>query len=216
MGGLDSTASSANTDIDYDKWLLLKNALASSSVKARFTGHSIQSALRSIAAQYDADIWVDNAGKFNFMISNMVLVFNTMSTSDFISLDLEVTKEGMINDYSVYFDFDIANDAFLSTPYTLENASSIAAYGRKAVTVEDRTCWHTTSESARQAVSYAGNYGLPRKWFIVTAPFYHLRAQIGDYIRITEAHKGISAEAALIKEITIDLNRGITIIKAVN
>ncbi len=215
VGGLDATANSTNTDIDYDRWVEWKSFLSgrASSIKARFTGHSIQTALLNIATLTVSWIWVNNEGKFSFAPND--LPTTALTESDFLKMDVDESTDAIINRYEVYYGFDVDNGNFLVTPEVQENADSRTDYGAHDFTVEDRIVWHTNSASASPAATRAIALKKdPILLAIITSPFYHYRLQITDNLTLTEAHKGLVAEGARINELDIDISNATIVHKA--
>jgi len=207
-GGLDSTASTANTDIDYTAWSGWRINMGSFALRARFTGQSIRSALLTIARLSTSMIWIDNTGKFNFAPN--FTVGETFTTSTFRRLDVDISMENLINNYDVYYDYDPDNPLPFSGPYAGNDAASEANYGAQTHIIEDRTVWHDTLASATAGSNlFLGKYSDPLIIAIPHCPsFYHYRTDVGDRITLTQAFKGISTDNFRIQSVDMDVSMG--------
>ena len=107
-GGLDSTASTANTDIDYTTWSLWKTACttANLSLKARFIGQSVRKALELIRNLTNSDIYAAGNGKIKFFRFTQgtppseTYLFDTDKFRDF---SVKLDSEKILNYLKVYY-----------------------------------------------------------------------------------------------------------------
>lgn len=207
-GGLDNTASSANTDIDYDAWSDWNTAMGSFALKARFTGQSIRSALLTIARLSTSMIWIDNTGKFNFAPN--FTVGETFTTSTFKKLDVDISLNNLVNNYDVYYTYDPTAPSWGPSPYAGNDAASESNYGAQTHSIEDRTVWHNTLASATAGSNlFLGKYSDPLIVAIIDSPFFkHYRTDVGDRITLTQAFKGISTDNFRIQAVDMDVSRG--------
>jgi len=114
-GGLDSTASTANTDIDYTTWSTWKTACTTVnlSLKARFTGETIREALELIRGLTNSDIYTAGNGKIKFFRFTQAAppaesyLFNTDKFNNF-SPKLDSSK--ILNYLQVFYALDIATN----------------------------------------------------------------------------------------------------------
>lgn len=208
-GGLDSTASTANTDIDYTAWLAWRVAMTLFELKARFTGQSIRSALLTIARLTTSMIWIDNTGKFNFAPN--FTVGETFTTSTFRTVDVDISMENVINNYDVHYGYDANNPGWNAAgPFAGNDAGSETNFGPQTHVIEDRTVWHDTVASATQGSNlFLGKYADPLIIALPDSPFfYHYRTDVGDVITLTQSFKGISTDNFRIQSLDIDFSAG--------
>lgn len=216
-GGLDATASSANVDIDYDAWSDWYDDCDTKNycLRARFTGHSIRSALLAIAHRSNSYIWVNHAGKFDFA-PPYSSAGQTFGTGDSTKVDLEISKEDILNDLIVYYGYQPAHATWTGTQ-TDDDAASKAAYGDKGYTEESRIIWHHNVGSAlSDAVYKVIGYKWPIKHILLETTMKGFVTEIGDIITVTESLKGLSNESVRIIEITsLNLTDGTTLLKGI-
>ena len=208
-GGLDSTASTANTDIDYTAWSDWRVAMISMALKARFTGQSIRSALLTIARLSTSMIWIDNTGKFNFAPN--FTAGETFTSSTFRKLDLDISMENIINNYDVHYGYDPTAPGWdAAGPLAGNDAGSEANFGAQTHVIEDRTVWHDTVASATQGSNlFLGKYADPLIIALPDSPFfYHYRTDVGDRITLSQTFKGISTDNFRIQSVDMDVSRG--------
>jgi len=210
-GGLDNTANDTNTDIDWDSWVdWAANAqIASTDLKALFTGQSIRSALLTIARLTTSMIWIDNTGKFAFAPN--FTVGDTFTTSTFKTVDVDISMENIINNYDVEYGWDPTNRAWSTAgPFAGNDAGSESDFGAQTHVIEDRTIWHTTSASASAASTlFLAKYADPLVVALPMGPsFYHYRTDVGDLITLTQAFKGISGDTFRMQSVDMDFSQG--------
>lgn len=148
-GGLDSTASTANTDIDYATWSTWKTACASAnlSLSGKLTGQSIKEALELIRDLTNSDISVDGSGLVTFLrrikaaASGSEQSFNTTNATDFV---VRLDSSKIVNYLEVFYDFQTINQLAANGGMEATNSWS------------DRNSPTTNERSAEQANS--GSY----------------------------------------------------------
>ncbi len=114
-GGLDSTASTANTDIDYTAWSTWKTACTSVnlSLSGRLTGETIQEAMELIRNLTNSDISVDGSGLVTFLrrakgaASGSEQSFDTTNAADFV---VRLDDSKIVNYCQVFYDYQVAYD----------------------------------------------------------------------------------------------------------
>ncbi|RKY33172.1 MAG: hypothetical protein DRP74_00535 [Candidatus Omnitrophota bacterium] len=220
QGKLDPTTSIYNEDIDYSSWSQWKEDCDTLSfrLKARFTGHTIKTALSMIAELTNSYIWVDGDGKFHFKrpippyAPGELIDFNR---SNCIQIDASLDKGNLINKAVCYYGYDPDSDDFTGS-YTAEDATSQSNYGIKEKIIENKVVWHSTSGSAK---SYADRVvdknKQPLEVLSITATMVGYLLQLGDDITVTEDLKGLNTNPARVEEIeSIDLRTGLVKFKA--
>lgn len=188
-GGLDSTASTANTDIDYTTWSAWKTACSTAnlSLKARFTGQSMREVLELIRNLTNSDINEAGNGKIKFFRFTQgappaeTYLFNEDKFTNFVP---KLDDKKIVNKLQVHYDLDI--------PPTLVTNGDM-----EAVDSWPNSGSPTTNErSATQA--YKGTYS--RK--IVTnichqGAYQNITTEIGKKYKVTARMYVSSGEAVI-------------------
>jgi len=167
------------------------------SLKAKFTGQTVRSALLKIAQLTAAFISVNNDGKVDFAPPHPS--GDTFTASNCLKIDLEVTKDELCNEYNVKYGYDSDDDTWVGTE---QAAVGPGDFGVKDFLENNRFVWHNDSTSADTAASnIAARYGWPRKWVTLQPTLYGMRTEIGDDITVTETLKGISSASVIVTDI---------------
>lgn len=151
-GGLDSTQSSANVDIDYDAWVLWKSFMTTVQykIRAEFKGDNIQSALKLIGSLTNSTFFSSGDGRIvsRFFIGANLAAVNAYTTdeTDGIPED-KFDRRDIINKYIVFHGFDPSLDTFAGS-VTIEDATSQTDFGLFDETFDSKKVWHSTSISA--------------------------------------------------------------------
>lgn len=221
FGGLDATVGVGNADIDYDSWVAWHNDCVAGAknycIRGRFTGHSIRTALLSIANRSNSYIWVDNTGKFRFA-PPYDAAGQTFSVGDCKKIDLEISKGELINDCIVYYGYqpNVGPGTWTGTQDD-DDATSIAAYGEREFTEESRVVWHWNSSSAlSDAVYKILGYKDPIKYILLEATMKGFITEIADEVTVTESLKGLSSETVrIIDVVSLNLTEGTVILTGI-
>jgi hypothetical protein len=198
-GGLDSTASIANSDIDYSSWSAWKSdcTTANLSLRARFTGQTIREALELIRGLTNSDIYAAGNGKIKFFRFTQgtppseTYLFNT---DNFREFSVKLDNEKIINYLKVYYGYDPTTESWTGN-YLLEDSVSQSTYGKSSETIENTTVWHDTLASA---TSYANRriqvYKNPLEVISLTSFMMGTITEVGDIVRITNSFFGYSGD----------------------
>lgn len=221
FGGLDDTVGVGNVDIDYDTWVAWHDDCVAGAknycLRARFTGHSIRSALLAIANRSNSYIWVNNEDKFSFA-PPYDAAGQTFSVSDCKEIDLDISKEGLMNDCIVYYGYqpNVGPSTWTGTQSD-DDAGSKTAYGDREFTEESRVVWHWNVSSAlSDAVYKILGYKNPIKYILLEATMKGFITEIADEVTVTESLKGLSSETVRIIEIaSLDLTEGTVMLKGI-
>ncbi|MBA7676594.1 hypothetical protein ES703_84838 [subsurface metagenome] len=202
-GGLDSTTSTANTDIDYTTWLAWKAACATAnlSLEARFTGQSIREALELIRDLTNSDIYEAGNGKikfFRFTLGTPPAETYLFDTDKFNAFSVKIDSGKIINYLRVYYDYDPDAETWTGN-YLLEDSASQQpppdGYGLCSETVDGTVVWHATLASA---TSYASRriqvYKDPLETISLTSFMMGMITEVGDTVRITNAFFGYTGD----------------------
>lgn len=221
FGGLDATVGVGNVDIDYDSWVAWHNDCVAGAknycIRGRFTGHSIRTALLAIANRSNSYIWVDNTSKFRFA-PPYDAAGQTFSITDCEQIDLDISKEGIINDCIVYYGYqpNVGPGTWTGTQSD-DDAGSKAAYGDREFTEESRVVWHWNVSSAlSDAVYKILGYKNPIKYIRLVATMKGFITEIADIVTITESLKGLSAESVrIIEVVSLNLTEGTVMLNGI-
>jgi len=92
---------------------------------------------------------------------------------------------------------------------------SVALYGTRVLTDEDKLVWHDNQKSAANAADEKLKiYKFPAEVARIDATMIAFLSDIGDEIHVTEAHKNITDQTYFIKNVDIDIEEGRAEIKA--
>jgi len=101
-GDLDDTASTANTDIDYDSWVAWGVAVDGGTYSIFdlgmvANGETVATVLDNIKRLTESMIWQGSDGKLKFLSSYQTVVGQSLTTADIINATWQVSLEGRIN-----------------------------------------------------------------------------------------------------------------------
>ena len=214
-GGLDSTASTENTDIDYTSWSdwdtdcdTLKYSL-----QAKFTGHYITTALLMIAELTSSYIWVAGDGKFNFKRPIPPFTPSALpryDRSNCLQIDVAVTKENLTNYFRCRYGWD--EDVNEWTGSVLEeDATSQTDYGIYTGVEEGKVVWHADEDSAGEmAERVVDKNKTPLAQLTITSTLRGVLLGLGDTILITELLKNLNPIYVRVEEMhNIDVTQGL-------
>jgi len=113
-GGLDSTVSTANTDIDYTTWLSWWTDCdtVSLSLEARFNGQTVKQALQLVRDLSNSGIFVAGDGKLNFFRFKQAAApsspqhYTTRTMKDF---SIRLDDSQILNYLRTFYDLEIAD-----------------------------------------------------------------------------------------------------------
>lgn len=216
QGGLDNTASTANTDIDYTSWSSWKADCTTLkySLKARFTGHYITSGLMMIADQTDSYVWMGGDGKFYF--KRPIPPFAPGGTlpeygrDDCLQIDASLTKENLINSYRVRYGWELDIQDWDGS-YLAEDETSKSEYGTYPGVEEDKVVWHADLDSATEhGDRVVDKNKQPLTKIIITSTLKGIFLSLGDTILVTEVLKNFFPIYARVVNIeNIDITKGL-------
>lgn len=152
-GGLDSTTSTANIDIDYTSWLAYKSICSSLtfSLKGYFTGQSIAEALRLICLLTDAVIYGETDGKYYFKkfipAESINAYLFTEANTHLQSGQMYLNKKRIINKAKTWYGYNPATGAWGGS-VTHEDATSQTNYSLMGREFDNTGVWHADLSSA--------------------------------------------------------------------
>jgi hypothetical protein len=206
-GGLDTTASSANTDIDYDLWVAWKSYCTTFQylIQGYFTNETIEEILNKIARITDSMIYVTGAGKIGFRI----FIEDTTSPMDITRDDLLefprvfIDSSELINYLTVYYGYNPANQIWTSS-HIAQNSQSQTDFGLFTLQEKDVVIWHAGYYSAEAyVVKKLDREREPVGKTECLLPLKGFTTGVGRGLDITEAFRGF-----VNKGLRIEVERG--------
>lgn len=193
--GLDSTASTANVDIDYTSFLDYKSISSdlTFSIRGYFTGQSIAGGLRLIGELTDAVIYGDTDGKIYFRKfiprEESTAYLFTDANADMQKARLEMNRSRIINKAKTWYGYNASTEVWTGS-ITKENTQSQTDYSLKGREFANTTIWHDTLSSATAfGERLVSRYREPAETMIFTTKqgTQALIHQLGDEIEVTWA-----------------------------
>jgi hypothetical protein len=203
--GFDSTASTANTNIDYDLWNFWHawGGTANLSFKAFFYGNTFRSAIREILRLSNSMAWITNEGKLGFVGTPAGTVADDTWTQEHIlENNPEADIDNIVNDQTTRFGYKGPTMSGWEGYVSGTDATSQGHYGEHKIIEESALVWHDTQASATAGQGFVddlfdGKYVTTS----ITVPWFGFRTQPGDLISITDADYGFSTDLFKILEI---------------
>jgi len=211
-GGLDSTTSSSNTDIDYTMFSLWAETFSSDSVtvEANYDGQKITKALESLAKMTDSDIWISRDGKLKFKSRFDVASNDTTVDEPYvIDMSINIDQDRLTNKQYVYGAYSSDNSDWSLVKFSQDQAS-INSYGLHESIIKDEHVWYQSSVYAGViADKMILQFKNPVKEYTVRTPFTHINTTLSDRVRLVDSFFSIdSAEAWRVVAEKIDMDNG--------
>ncbi len=159
LGGLDSTASSANVDIEYDEWLNWKSQMTSIGIllQGEFKGETIGTIISKIAEMSHSTIYAEGDGKIycRYWLEKVGYTPDAGGSGDFDNdnifskPNLLSGTENILNRITIFYNYDTvagtwAGHVDKDTNANLEDTTSQTSYGIRDKTFEDTTIWFSS------------------------------------------------------------------------
>jgi len=211
-GGLDSTTSTANKDIDYTAWLAWKAYCTgiSMALSAEFTGQDIVTILQSYIKTTNSAVYCESDGKIRVTWwgnTGIVPVYSLVGANkkDIAILDIDSTD--LFNRQQVYYGYDTSTSSWAGSE-TADDSGSQAIYGVVTNIVQDTTIWHYTSASALNlAQRLLVDTVYPAQRIQVTTFLSGFTFQVYDGITLTDTLLGLIGQAVRIEQVNLDLDK---------
>ncbi len=186
-GGLDSTASTANTDIDYTAWSTWKTACSTAnlSLSGRLTGETIREAMELIRDLTNSDISVDGSGLVTFLrrakgvASGTERSFNTTNAADFV---VKLDDSKIVNYHKVLYDREVSYD--LVTNGSMEADANWTDEGTPPTNERSVTQVYKGTYSRKIITDVAGEGAYQD---VTTVPGVEYRAEVYSYVAAGDA-----------------------------
>lgn len=203
QAGLDSTASTANVDIDYASYDAWATVLAgdSFSLRARLTGgHTYRSAVQAILYLCSSYAFLTNEGRiaFDYRTNDAVAGDDTWTQSEILTEvsgskvdgNRPYTDKSLVNWQNTAYGYDPVTGVWTGT-FVNQDAGSQSVYGVQAIAEANPLVWHEDQASATGGSNWVEEIHADPKIFTeLTTWLYGYRIQIGDVIDLTDSDYG--------------------------
>lgn len=148
-GGLDTTKSTANTDIDYDDFSNWAEVFSASSIlcQAYFKGTRLNEAFRKLGRITRSSIYVED-GKLRFAryteTSSIVLA---LGSDPIKSVNGFIDDKQIINKHITFAGYNVNSETY-SIVVNDEDSTSVNTYGLREQIEKDANIWYVNSDSA--------------------------------------------------------------------
>jgi len=208
-GGYDTTASSANTDIDYTSFQAWAAIFSGDSVfmEAQWKGQKITEALRKIARQTNSAIFIDqNKLRFErFVLANSNV--SSVGPSNMLKNNLDFDVDDIINRQFVAGGYVPGSDHAWSVLDV--STSSVNSFGAKDDEIRDQNLWYVNSASALNlAQRLILSNAEPDDTVSVTTGLLGLPRILGETVLVNDPFHSLSESYRILGQ-TIDLNKGL-------
>jgi len=218
-GGIDSTASTANVDIDYTQWSAWKTDCTALdfSLEANCTGETIGELIHEIAYLTASFIYVDGTGKFTFyrLLPNPTEAIYEIDSSKYLmgrKLVIERDRSDLVNDVTCYYDLNVGADTWADSVDAEDTDSQDENWGTVAKIHEEKVVWHATEASAQEFCNRQIDvYSYPLELVTFTMPLSGADRVVGERLDITMPMPGgYTNMAAVIWRIDYDIMENAT------
>lgn len=207
-GGFDTTASSANIDIDYEAFQTWAAIFSGDNVlmQAEFSGAKVLEALRKLARHTRSGIFVKE-NKLSFVrFGSTNANVASLGNHELYDLSLYFDDDAIVNKQYVFGNYSVESDYWALSVYAA-NTSSINSFSLRESTEKDENVWYVTSASALNLAQRAlAIDGLPYDKIECMSPLITLPQLIGDTIYIEDPFHELS-ESYRIMEQRIDMDK---------
>ncbi len=208
-GGLDTTKSTANTDIDYDDFSAWAEVFSSSSILARayFKGTKLNEAFRKLGRITRSSIYVED-GKLRFArYTETTSITLALGEDPIIDIKGIIDDKAIVNKHITFGDYNVNSETY-SVVTNDEDTTSVNTYGLRELIEKDANVWYVNSDStldlSQRIVLTQKNPYLQLKLKTTAAPITRF---IGDLITFQFDKLGIGSGASKrIMEYGFDLN----------
>lgn len=209
-GGMDTTKTSSNVDIDYDSWLTWWNVFSADSVfmNARFDGQKVNECVRKFGRHtYSAIHQHENRITFDrFTLADTAV--SSFGDNSIIDLSLEFSGKDIINKQYIFADYDQTSDFHQTTVFD-QNIASINSYGLREDNEKDENIWYVGSgpalNAAQRVISVQKD---PEDKIAMKTPLMGLIRLIGETVTIADSFHGIDGSYRVMDK-TFDLEKGL-------
>jgi hypothetical protein len=198
-GGLDSTASTSNADIDYTSFQEWAAVLSADAITCDvyYDGTKVRKALTALAEYNDSANWVEGDGKIYFeRFAEATSLDTLLSEQEQIELKIDIDDKRLINKQDVYGNYDITSrDWFLNVSDVA--SASVNSYGIREDVLKNKMVWFTSSINALNiAARRTTLFAEPPKAFDIQTAGVGLEMQISETVRMVDSFMSITSEDA--------------------
>jgi len=214
-GELNTAPNNGNPDIDWNSWDSWRDACTANeyTLRARFTGQSIRTALLKIAQLTNSIFWVDAEGRFNFnMLTGPFDSGDNYTRSTCKKIDSEKTKANIITTQVCRYGYSPDDDSWVAAE-TKTLITSVIKYGIRKRWEEDKMVWHDTSVSAQSycdnVIDLYSNYETILHSEMMMMAWRH---ELGEQIFVTDALRGFSDTAFVVEKMLYNVEQGTVVV----
>ena len=209
-GGLDSTASISNADMDYAAWADWKSGAADFgiTVQGRLENVEVLKWMQSLGEISDAWIYETQARlSFQFFSPVHPESFSPiLLTEAHYNHFAEVEIRDQVSQIEVFNRFDAVSKVWIPTsPVVAINSAAAAAYGTLVKRYDNEMVWHSSSGSAAQfAERKSRNFKAGIKLFTITGEVPLWPFDLGDRVLFSCGSWGVNSSAYQVSGKTIN------------
>ena len=211
-GGLDSTASTANKDVDYTSWLAWRTYCSDifMAVSAEFTGQDILTILQSYIQTTNSAVYCENDGKIRVSWwgnGGVIPAFTITERNKLEIAVLDIDQTDLYNQQQIFYGYDPATQIWEGSD--IENdTDSQADYGIIPNGIQDTMIWHYSHASAQNlAERLILDTALPAQRVQITLPLPGFTLQIFDGITLSDTLLGLIGQATRLEQFDFDLDK---------
>ena len=218
-GGLDTTASSLNTDLDYDSWVRWVQGLEGDQyrVSAHFPGTQVVDAIDKIARITDSTIYAEGDNKL-YTLRNSAVGSDTFTLTDSTIVDVSdmtIRADQILNKVDVNIGWNPATNSWESGVVTSQKTGSVSSYGEFQTQFDDTNVWHTTSLNGLNLASrITFRRAEPNINVKIKTPLTTMAAQLSDEISVTTNIYSLSNYNFFLQGYTKDIKNGMVTLEA--
>lgn len=216
-GGLDSTASDSNTDIDYDYYTSWYSEFEADDIKtyAYYEGEKIIKCIDDLCEYTDSFAWVNGDGKIVFNR------FTEVSSLDFIIFEGQYKKIGididlakLTNRQYVNYNYSVTSD-YWQNQYSEQNTVSVNSYSVHEKVLGKENIWYVAQAQASNIASrIVTRKANPSKDFKIDTLLYGIHREPGTNMRLVNSFYSVSSATGwVVSKQQINMDSFVTIIK---
>lgn len=215
FGGLDTTKSTANTDIDYTSFSAWAAIFSGDSVfcEGIFKGVKVTEALRKIAKMTKSAIYQEENKLFfqRFVEVDSQSIY--IDKSKYINLKTETNIKDITNKQYVFAGYDTTS-RYHSITVVSSNEPSVNSFGIFENKIQDTSLWYVGSASATNlAERVTVSEGEPYEKVTAKTALFGAIAQIGDTLYIDDPSIGMDNEVFRVLHRDYDMHNSSVILR---
>ena len=148
-GGLDSTQSSANPDIDWTDFLEWAGVFTTDTIKmqAYFDGNTLNECFRKLGRVTKSSIFVEDSKLRFARYTESTSIFLALGSDPIIDVSGVIDDKNIINNHITYADYNVNSDTY-SVIINNQESASVNSYGQRDKIEKDTNIWYISSATA--------------------------------------------------------------------